>query len=110
IEFNVRFGDPEAQVVLPRLEGRFAQALRAAAEGRLAGVSLQESADRCVGVVVASRGYPASSESGRPIEGLDAAAAEGTLVFHAGTAADNGRIVTAGRSGERRVGRGWRCR
>ncbi|MFO7303110.1 MAG: phosphoribosylamine--glycine ligase [Acidobacteriota bacterium] len=96
IEFNVRFGDPEAQVVLPRLEGRFAQALRAAAEGRLAGVSLQESADRCVGVVVASRGYPASSESGRPIEGLDAAAAEGTLVFHAGTAADNGRIVTAG--------------
>lgn len=96
IEFNVRFGDPEAQVVLPRIEGRFAQALRAAAEGRLAGMSLRESDDCGVGVVLASRGYPAGSESGRAISGLEAAEAAGALVFHAGTKAMDGRVATAG--------------
>lgn len=98
IEFNVRFGDPEAQVVLPGLEGRVAQTLLAAAEGRLDSVPpLRASADKYVGVVLASRGYPASAESGRPIDGLDrAAAVPQALVFHAGTAASGGRIVTAG--------------
>lgn len=108
IEFNVRFGDPEAQVVLPGLEGRFAQALLAAAEGRLGEVApLRSSAEKYVGVVLASRGYPASAESGRPIAGLDrAAAVPQALVFHAGTAASGDQIVTAGGRVLTVVGRG----
>src|SRR5690606_16930839 len=97
IEFNVRFGDPEAQVVLPRIGGRFARALRAAAEGRLAGVTLPIDTGRTVGVVLASRGYPATAESNQPIDGLDDAVGAGALVFHAGTQVNGaGRIVTAG--------------
>jgi phosphoribosylamine--glycine ligase len=97
IEFNVRFGDPEAQVILPLVEGSFARTLLAAANGRLLGEPLHTSSDRTVGVVIASRGYPASSESGRPIEGLDrASVVPGVLVFHAATAANAGRTVTAG--------------
>jgi phosphoribosylamine--glycine ligase len=97
IEFNVRFGDPEAQVVLPRVEGPFARTLLAAATGQLPENAVTCSSDCCVGVVLASRGYPATSESGCPIDGLDAAAkAPGALVFHAGTRVADGRIVTAG--------------
>jgi phosphoribosylamine--glycine ligase len=97
IEFNVRFGDPEAQVILPRLDGAFAATLMAAATGRLPGASLGISPNCCVGVVLASRGYPAHAESGHPISGLvDAAVREGALVFHAGTRENDGRVVTAG--------------
>jgi phosphoribosylamine--glycine ligase len=97
IEFNVRFGDPEAQVVLPRIEGPFAHTLLAAATGRLSADPVVCSSDCCVGVVLASRGYPASSESGRAIEGLESAAeSAGALVFHAGTRAAGGQVVTAG--------------
>jgi len=99
IEFNVRFGDPEAQVVLPRVEGPFARTLLAAATGALddAAAPLVMSTDCCVGVVLASRGYPAGAESGRVIEGLDRASARpGAAVFHAGTRASGGRIETAG--------------
>jgi phosphoribosylamine--glycine ligase len=97
IEFNVRFGDPEAQVVLPRIEGPFARTLLAAATGRLSEADLSWSSDRCVGVVLASRGYPASSSSGQVIEGLgDAELATGALVFHAGTKLVDGQIVTSG--------------
>ena len=89
IEFNVRFGDPEAQVVLPMLAGDLAPALMAAAEGALGDDTLRSdgSHDKYVGVVLASRGYPQSSQSGIVIEGLDrAAAVEDVQVFHAGTA------------------------
>lgn len=99
IEFNVRFGDPEAQVVLPRIEGPIARVFLAAARGELGpgDVPLSLSSDRCVGVVLASRGYPAGAESGRPIEGLGPAAARpGTLVFHAGTRQEGAHVVTAG--------------
>ena len=97
IEFNVRLGDPEAQVVLPWLEGRFARALLAAARGRLDEAQLHPGRNRFVGVVLASRGYPASSESGSLIRGLDAAAATpGVMVFHAGTGTTDAGIVTAG--------------
>jgi phosphoribosylamine---glycine ligase len=98
IEFNVRFGDPEAQVVFPGLEGPLGQTLLGAATGRLGqALALQVSPDKYVGVVLASRGYPARAESGRIIHGLDrAAAVPGAHVFHAGTAAADGRIVTAG--------------
>jgi phosphoribosylamine--glycine ligase len=101
IEFNVRFGDPEAQVVLPMIEGELAPALTAAAGGTLperpvafAGAT----GEKYVGVVLASRGYPQSSQSGIVIEGLEQAAeVQDALVFHAGTApASEGGIATAG--------------
>jgi phosphoribosylamine--glycine ligase len=99
IEFNVRFGDPEAQVVLPRVEGPFARTLLAAATGALDDVPapLAMSRECCVGVVMASRGYPAGAESGQIIDGLDGVSARpGAIVFHAGTRATDGRVVTAG--------------
>jgi phosphoribosylamine--glycine ligase len=97
IEFNVRFGDPEAEVVLPLVRGSVAEMLLASATGRLAGRRVEFSADRAVGVVLASRGYPAAPESGVPIQGVERAAAlPGVLVFHAGTRAADGQLVTAG--------------
>jgi phosphoribosylamine--glycine ligase len=107
IEFNVRFGDPEAQVVLPLVEGSLSELLMAAATGRLAGHTARFSSDRAVGVVLASRGYPASSESGQVVHGLERAVAmPGVQVFHAGTRADDARVVTAGGRVLTVVGRG----
>jgi phosphoribosylamine--glycine ligase len=97
IEFNVRLGDPEAQVVLPRIDEPLVPLLAAAAAGALSQAECRLSSDRVVGVVLASRGYPESSESGRPILGLDEAARiPGVAVWHAGTAERDGAIVTAG--------------
>ncbi len=97
IEFNVRLGDPEAQVILPLVDGPLAPLLLAAATGDLATLACSRSDDRLVGVVIASRGYPESADAGRPIEGLDEAAAlPGVAVWHAGTAVRDGAIVTAG--------------
>ena len=97
IEFNVRLGDPEAQVVLPLVEGPLALTLMEAATGRLGNRRLIESGDRLTGVVLAARHYPAQPETGCEITGLDAAeAVDGALVFHAGTRAIDGRLVTAG--------------
>jgi len=108
IEFNVRFGDPEAQVVLPMIDGDLAPALLAAAEGRLPERPIRLRDDRFVGVVLASPGYPQSSRSGDVIVGLERAAAiENVLVFHAGTApGSDGSIVTAGGRVLTVVGRG----
>jgi len=107
IEFNVRFGDPEAQAVLPLVEGRFAGLLHASAAGSVTTSRVAFSRDRAVGVVLASRGYPATSESGRAIDGLEqAAASPGVLVFHAGTRLEGGRVVTAGGRVLTVVGRG----
>jgi phosphoribosylamine--glycine ligase len=107
IEFNVRFGDPEAQVVMPILEGAFARALHASATGGLAAIPLRAGAERVVGVVLASRGYPGAVDTGHEIRGLAAAAARpDVLVFHAGTRADGDRIVTAGGRVLTVVGRG----
>jgi phosphoribosylamine--glycine ligase len=107
IEFNVRFGDPEAQVVLPALEGRFAQALRASATGGFDGDGLSWASDRFVGVVLAAPGYPGSPQTGQPIEGLDRATRRpDTIIFHAGTRADDGRLVAAGGRVLTVVGRG----
>jgi phosphoribosylamine--glycine ligase len=97
IEFNVRMGDPETQVVLPLIDEPLLPLLAAASDGRLAQSTCRVGLDRMVGVVIASRGYPDSSESGQPIQGVDAAqATPGVVVYHAGTALRDGRLVTAG--------------
>jgi phosphoribosylamine--glycine ligase len=107
IEFNVRLGDPEAQVVLPLLNGSLSSALMAAATGGLTHGMLTPGSDRFVGVVMASRGYPESAESDRPIDGLDrAAAVPDALIFHAGTAIRGDRVVTRGGRVLTVVGRG----
>jgi phosphoribosylamine---glycine ligase len=97
LEFNVRFGDPETQALLPRLRSDLLGLLEAATTpGGLDGIEIEWSADMAVSVVLASGGYPVSSSSGDVISGLDAVP-PGVFVTHAGTAFDDdGRIVTAG--------------
>ena len=96
IEFNVRFGDPETQALLPRLRSDLLDALLASARpGGLGGRELEWSADWAVSVVLASAGYPESSSSGDPISGLDRVPGE-VEVTHAGTARRDGELVTAG--------------
>jgi phosphoribosylamine--glycine ligase len=108
IEFNVRFGDPEAQVVLPLLEGDLLGTLTAAAAGDLRGHTMPFAEACTVGVVLASGGYPDAFQAGKVIEGLDAAAELPDLtLFHAGTALrDDGQLVTAGGRVMTVVGRG----
>jgi phosphoribosylamine---glycine ligase len=97
IEFNVRFGDPETQAIIPRLGSDFGELCLACAKRDLAGTKLDFTNDACVSVVLASRGYPGGYERGMPIEGVDEAAAlEGVSVFHAGTARREDRLVTDG--------------
>jgi phosphoribosylamine---glycine ligase len=98
IEFNVRFGDPEAQVVLPLIEGNLAGTLAAAAAGNLRGHTVRLASACTVGVVLASGGYPDAYQTGKPIEGLnEAASLPDVTLFHAGTAVrDDGQLVTAG--------------
>jgi phosphoribosylamine--glycine ligase len=96
IEFNARFGDPETQALLPRLESNLAEVCMACASGELDGTKLQWSPERCVSVVLASGGYPEKHETGFEITGIEAAEATGALVFHAGTAMDGDRLVTSG--------------
>jgi phosphoribosylamine---glycine ligase len=97
LEFNCRFGDPETQCVLPPLEGDLLAALAAAAEGDLGEVELTASETVAVTVVVASGGYPEGpTDVGTPIEGIAHAESQGALVFHAGTAMRDGRLVTNG--------------
>ncbi len=98
LEYNVRFGDPETQAVLPRLESDIVETMLAVAEGRLAGESLRWTDDPCVTVVVASGGYPADYVKGYPVTGLEEAGAlAGVTVFHAGTSAgDKGEVLTSG--------------
>jgi len=108
IEFNVRLGDPEAQVVLPRLRVDLAELLMAAAsDGLPAGYRVQASDQPHVGVVLAAAGYPDHIHPGQPITGFDEAAAmDDVLVFHGGTRKDKDRIVTAGGRVATVVGRG----
>lgn len=97
LEFNARFGDPEAQVLVPRLEGDLLEALAAAASGDAGAGLLREGADAAVTVVLAGPDYPARSDySGAAIDGIDEATTGGALVFHGGTAARDGRLVTNG--------------
>ena len=107
IEFNVRFGDPEAQVILPMLDEDLSWLLGAAATGALPSRAARVSRDVRVGVVLAAGGYPEHAETGKIVNGLDAAAAvPNALVFHAGTARYDKHIVTAGGRVLTVVGRG----
>ena len=97
IEFNVRFGDPEAQVVLPMIETELAPVLLAAAQADLSRSTWRVTDDPHVGVVIASGGYPGAYETGFPIGGLaEAAAVPGVVVFHAGSALRDRAVVTSG--------------
>ncbi|NQT92384.1 MAG: phosphoribosylamine--glycine ligase [Lentisphaerae bacterium] len=97
LEFNCRFGDPETQVVLPRIAGDLAPALAACADGCLEETMVSWRPEACVCVVMASGGYPGSYEKEKPIEGIgDADALDDVIVFHAGTRMDGDRTVTAG--------------
>ena len=107
IEFNVRFGDPEAQVLLPMLDEDLSLLLGAAATGALPTRPGRFRSEPHVGVVLASAGYPGSTQLGLPITGLEeAAGVPGALVFHAGTTRQRGEIVTAGGRVVTVVGRG----
>jgi phosphoribosylamine--glycine ligase len=96
LEFNCRFGDPETQSLLPRLESDLLEALAAAAAGDLTGVELDIGAHAAVTVVLAGGAYPDEGDTGTPIDGIDAAEELGALVFHAGTALQDGRLVSHG--------------
>jgi phosphoribosylamine--glycine ligase len=97
LEFNARFGDPETQVYLTRLENDLVDLLEASVEGTLSKVALKWTPTVSVCVVMASAGYPGSYAKGKPIRGLEEAAKlPNTKVFHAGTASSGGQVVTSG--------------
>ena len=98
LEYNARFGDPETQVLLPRLDGDWLELLHACATGNLGSEPLRWKPEAAVCIVMAAGGYPGSYGKGFPIEGTDAAEAlDGVELFHAGTTLDNdGRLVTSG--------------
>ena len=96
IEYNVRFGDPECQVLMPRLESDLLDLLEAAATGHLAGRSARWSEETALTVVLAARGYPGAAIRGGTIDNLDLAESGGATVFQAGTALRDGRLVASG--------------
>jgi phosphoribosylamine--glycine ligase len=96
LEFNCRFGDPETQAIVPRIEGDLLAALAAAAAGDLGGTTLSAGDDVAVTVTIAGGDYPAAGDSGTRIVGTNAAEAAGAIVFHAGTALQDGQLVTNG--------------
>ena len=96
LEYNVRFGDPECQVLMMRLRSDIVPALIASCDGVLKTFDLRWSDDAAMTVVLAANGYPGSYEKGSEIRGLDAAEATGAMVFHAGTKADGDRVLANG--------------
>ena len=96
LEFNCRFGDPETQSLLPRLEGDLLDGLVAAARGDISSVLATVAEAAAVTVVLAAGGYPSAGDVGSPIDGVAEAEATGALVFHAGTALKGDRLVTNG--------------
>ena len=96
LEFNARFGDPETQAVLPRLKSDLVEIFLAIIDGRLAEMNIEWHEEAAVCVVMASGGYPESSDKGRVITGLKEAEEAGAIVFHAGTKETDGNIVTNG--------------
>ena len=96
LEFNCRFGDPETQSLVPRLEGDLLEAFVAAARGDLSSVDIAVSEAAAVTVVIAAGRYPAAGDVGSPIDGIADAEEAGALVFHAGTALNGDQLVTNG--------------
>jgi phosphoribosylamine---glycine ligase len=97
IEYNVRFGDPECQVLMPRLKSDIVPAMLAACDGVLASFDLRWSEEAALAVVMATKGYPGAFEKGSEIRGLaEAEAMEDVLVFHAGTREEGGRLLANG--------------
>ncbi len=96
LEYNCRFGDPEAQVVVPLVEGDFGEILLGAASGRLRNIPVKTSSAAAVCVVMASAGYPERYEVGKEIKGLDALNSDDIIAFHAGTKREADRIVSSG--------------
>jgi len=96
LEFNCRFGDPETQSLMPLLESDLVEICLACIEGRLDQIQVRWSSDHAVCVVLASGGYPGDYTSGKEITGLDKASRTPSVVFHAGTKQQDGRLVTAG--------------
>jgi phosphoribosylamine--glycine ligase len=94
IEYNVRMGDPESEVVLPRIRTDFVELLKATAEGRLSEVSIELDSRTVSTVMLVSGGYPGSYEKGKEITGIDQV--ENSVVFHAGTKLDAGKVLTSG--------------
>lgn len=95
LEYNARFGDPETQVLMPMIKGDLLPILEAAAQGELGSRTAEINEGACVGVVLASGGYPAAYQKGQAIHGLDQVN-EDTIVFQAGTALKDGRLITDG--------------
>jgi phosphoribosylamine--glycine ligase len=96
LEFNVRFGDPETQPIMLRLQSDMVDLLEAALDGRLHETMAVWDARPSIGVVLAAHGYPAKVRNGDAIHGLDATQPPDTKVFHAGTKIDGGQVVSAG--------------
>ncbi|MEE1224662.1 MAG: phosphoribosylglycinamide synthetase C domain-containing protein, partial [Clostridia bacterium] len=97
IEYNCRFGDPETQVVLPRLKTDLVEIMEAVIDERLGEIEIEWADNAAVCVVMASGGYPSSYKKGYEISGIDAVdALDDMIVFHAGTALSDGKLVTNG--------------
>lgn len=96
LEFNVRFGDPETQSILPRLQSDIVEIFLAACDGRLHEIKVKWDEQACVCVVIASGGYPGKYQNGFAIQGLGAIKDQDTVVFHAGTKNEGGNLVTNG--------------
>jgi phosphoribosylamine--glycine ligase len=97
IEYNVRFGDPECQVLMMRLESDLLELMCATAKGKLGELPPPAfSQDAALAVVMAANGYPGPADQGGAIEGLEAASATGATIFHAGTASSEGKLVAKG--------------
>ncbi|MCK5429206.1 MAG: phosphoribosylamine--glycine ligase, partial [Anaerolineales bacterium] len=95
LEFNARFGDPETQVILPRLQTDLVEIMQAIIDGRLDEINIEWSNESCVGVVIASGGYPGKYQTGYEIDGLYNLDSD-IQVFHAGTKLDENKVLTSG--------------
>ena len=96
IEYNCRFGDPETEVIIPRIENDLVEIFLATAEQRLNEITIKTSPLATVTVVAVSGGYPNEYETGKEIHGLDNAAMEGTIIFHSGTRQETNKVLTNG--------------
>ena len=96
LEFNVRFGDPETEAILPRLESSLADVLMKTAQGRVSEINMKWSEKPSVCIVMASEGYPGTLRKGFEITGIEDAEKDGAIVFHAGTSVRDGKIVNSG--------------